>query len=187
MTKTVYLGLGSNLGDRAANLEQAIAGLAASGVQLLRRSSLYATEPVGFGPQNWFLNCVVEASTELMPRQLLRATQLVERHLGRRRSVPNAPRTVDIDILLCGATVVSMPDLEIPHPRIAERRFVLVPLREIAPGLRHPTLRGTIAELLAETRDRSEVRLWHPPCGAAGAGAVEGADAPGRNAPEESA
>jgi len=162
MTKTVYLGLGSNLGDRAENLAKAIAGLAAAGVHAVRRSSLYATEPVGAGPQHWFLNCVVEASTELMPRQLLRATQQVERGLGRRRGLRNAPRTVDIDILLFGANAVSLPDLDIPHPRIAERRFVLVPLREIAPALRHPTLRRTIAELLAETRDRSEVRRWHP-------------------------
>ena len=162
MTKTIYLGLGSNLGDRATNLEQAIAALAAAGVDVVRRSSLYSTEPVGAGPQHWFLNCVVEASTDLMPRQLLRATQQVERALGRRRGLRNAPRTIDIDILFCGTNVVNMPGLEIPHPRIAERRFVLVPLREIAPGLRHPTLRRTITELLAETQDRSEVRPWHP-------------------------
>jgi 2-amino-4-hydroxy-6-hydroxymethyldihydropteridine diphosphokinase len=173
MTKTVYLGLGSNLGDRAANLAQAIAGLAAAGLQVVRRSSLYATEPVGAGPQHWFLNCVVEASTDLMPRQLLRATQQVERNLGRRRGLRNAPRTVDIDILFYAAAVVSLPELEIPHPRIAARRFVLVPLREIAPGLRHPTLRRTIAELLAETQDRSEVRRWHP------SGEADGADAEG--------
>ena len=136
MTKTVYLGLGSNLGDRAANLELAIAGLAAAGVHVVRRSSLYATEPVGSGPQHWFLNSVVEASTDLLPRQLLRATQQVERGLGRRRSLRNAPRTVDIDVLFYGASVVSLPGLEIPHPRIAERRFVLEPLAELAPEAR---------------------------------------------------
>ena len=163
MKRTVYLGLGSNLGDRAANLDKALAALAAAGVTLLRRSSFYATEPVGFAPHHWFLNCVAEAQTELMPRQLLRATQQVEHDLGRRRMVRGGPRTVDIDILLYGAIAVSMPDLEIPHPRMAERRFVLVPLREIAPGLRHPTLRRSIAELLAGTQDRSEVRRWHPP------------------------
>ncbi|HKM90925.1 MAG TPA: 2-amino-4-hydroxy-6-hydroxymethyldihydropteridine diphosphokinase [Candidatus Acidoferrales bacterium] len=187
MKKTVYLGLGSNLGDRAANLAQAIAGLAASRVQMLRRSSLYATEPVGAGPQHWFLNCVVEASTDLMPRQLLRATQQVERNLGRRRGLRNAPRTVDIDILFYAAVVVSLPDLEIPHPRIAERRFVLVPLREIAPGLRHPTLRRTIAELLAETRDRSEVRRWHPSAGTESAEGKGGAASTGCDARGESA
>ncbi|HKO03422.1 MAG TPA: 2-amino-4-hydroxy-6-hydroxymethyldihydropteridine diphosphokinase [Candidatus Acidoferrales bacterium] len=186
MKKTVYLGLGSNRGDRAANLERAIVGLAAAGVQVVRRSSLYATEPVGFGPQQWFLNCVVEASTELMPRQLLRAAQQVERSLGRRRSVRNGPRTLDIDILLYGATTVNMPDLEIPHPRIAERRFVLVPLREIAPGVRHPTLKRTIAELLAETSDCSEVRRWRASGGEEGRAAGDGV-ATGRNAVEESA
>jgi 2-amino-4-hydroxy-6-hydroxymethyldihydropteridine diphosphokinase len=160
MKKTVYLGLGSNLGDRAAHLEQALVILPAAGVEIVRRSSFYATEPVGFAPQQWFLNCVAEATTELMPRQLLRATQQVESELGRRRMVRDGPRTVDIDILLYGANVVSMPDLEIPHPRLGERRFVLVPLREIAPGLRHPTLRRTIGELLAATADRSEVRHW---------------------------
>jgi 2-amino-4-hydroxy-6-hydroxymethyldihydropteridine diphosphokinase len=167
MKKTVYLGLGSNLGDRAAHLEQALEGLAAVGVTVVRRSSFYATEPLGFAPQHWFLNAVVEAQTELMPRQLLRATQEVERSLGRRRLVRNGPRTLDIDILLYASIVVSMTDLRIPHPRMAERRFVLVPLREIAPALRHPTLRRSVAELLASTPDRSEVRRWHPPSAAA--------------------
>ncbi len=187
MTKTVYLGLGSNLGDRAENLAQAIAGLATAGVHVVRRSSLYASEPVGSGPQHWFLNCVVEAFTELMPRQLLHATQQVERDLGRRRGLRNAPRTVDIDILLYGAIVVSLPELDIPHPRIAERRFVLVPLREIASALRHPTLRRTIAELLAETRDRSEVRRWHPSGGTEGAKAEGAAVSTGQDARGESA
>jgi len=176
MKRTIYLGLGSNLGDRAANLEQAIAGLAGAGVQMVKRSSLYATEPLGFGPQNWFLNCVVEAVTELMPRQLLRATQRVEREMGRRRVVHNGPRIVDIDILFYGATVVSMADLEIPHPRIAERRFVLMPLREVAQSLRHPTLRATIAELLAATPDRSEVRRWHSADASIGLATTDGAD-----------
>ncbi len=162
MRRTIYLGLGSNLGDRAANLEQAMAGLAGAGIEILKRSSLYATEPLGFGTQNWFLNCVVEAATELMPRQLLHSTQQVERDMGRRRLVRGGPRTVDIDILLYAANAVRMADLEIPHPRIAERRFVLVPLREIAPGLRHPILRRTIGELLAATADRSEIHRWQP-------------------------
>jgi 2-amino-4-hydroxy-6-hydroxymethyldihydropteridine diphosphokinase len=162
MRRTVYLGLGSNLGDRAANLERAMGALAAAGLEIVRRSSLYMTEPLGFGPQNWFLNCAVEAATELMPRQLLHSAQQVERDMGRRKLVRGGPRIVDIDILFYAAHVVRMADLEIPHPRIAERRFVLVPLREIAPALRHPTLRRTIGELLAVTPDHSEVRRWHP-------------------------
>ncbi|HMD31755.1 MAG TPA: 2-amino-4-hydroxy-6-hydroxymethyldihydropteridine diphosphokinase [Candidatus Acidoferrales bacterium] len=165
MPKTIYLGLGSNLGDRAAHIERALAALAALGIEIVRRSSFYATEPIGFAPQHWFLNCVVEGVTTFMPRQLLRATQQVERALGRRKTVRNGPRTLDIDILLYGLNVVSLPELEIPHPRIAERRFVLVPLREIAPGLRHPTLRRTIGEMLAATPDRSEVRRWNPSAG----------------------
>ena len=111
MKKTVYLGLGSNLGDRAAHLERAVAGLAAAGIAPVRRSSFYATEPVGFGPQHWFLKAVMAAAPELKPRQLLRATLDDERSLGRRRMVPNGPRTVDIDILFYGATVVNIPDL----------------------------------------------------------------------------
>lgn len=165
MKRTVYLGLGSNLGDRAAHLEQAMEALGAAGVEIVRRSSLYATEPLGFGAQNWFLNCVVEGATELMPRQLLRATQRVEQEMGRKKLVRNGPRIVDVDILFYGGNVVSTPDLEIPHPRIAERRFVLVPLREIAPGLRHPTLRRTIGELLATTPDRGEIHRWRPLAG----------------------
>ena len=158
MRRTVYLGLGSNLGERAANLERAIAALGAAGIEIVRRSSLYATEPVGFGPQNWFLNCVLEAATELMPRQLLRSTQQVERDLGRRRMVRGGPRVVDIDILLYAGSVVRMADLEIPHPRMAERRFVLAPLAEIAPDLRHPVLNKTAAELAESTPDHSEIR-----------------------------
>jgi 2-amino-4-hydroxy-6-hydroxymethyldihydropteridine diphosphokinase len=163
MKRTVYLGLGSNLGDRAANLERAMQALAAAGVAVKRRSLFYATEPVGFTAQNWFLNCVVEAGTELMPRQLLRAVHQVEREMGRRRLVRDGPRTADIDILLYGSNVIRMPDLEVPHPRLAERRFVLIPLHELAPGLRHPALGRTIGELLAETPDRSQVRVWHAP------------------------
>ncbi len=164
--KVIYLSLGSNLGDREANIARAVEALPRAGVIPQRRSSLYATEPVGCAAQQWFLNCVVEAQTELMPRQLLRAVQQTERALGRRRIVAAGPRNIDIDILLYGSSVIRASGLEVPHPRMSERRFVLVPLRELQPGLRHPRLGRTIAELLAGTADASQVHLWHPPAAA---------------------
>jgi 2-amino-4-hydroxy-6-hydroxymethyldihydropteridine diphosphokinase len=157
-THTVYLSLGSNLGDRAAHIEQALTLLGEEGVRIVRRSSFYQTEPVEFQAQGWFLNIAVEAETELMPRQLLRTIRFIEHELGRKRIVRAGPRTVDIDILLYGANIVSAAELEIPHPRMTERRFVLVPMAEIAPALRHPVLRLTMTELLAATNDRSHVR-----------------------------
>lgn len=157
---TVYLSLGSNLGDRAAHIARALERLSEDGVRITRRSALYQTEPVEYLEQGWFLNVAVEAETELMPRQLLRAIRHIEQQLGRKRMVHAGPRTVDIDILLHGASLVRAADLEIPHPRIADRRFVLVPMAEIAPTLRHPVLRLNMTELLAATTDRSQVRLW---------------------------
>lgn len=157
-----YLSLGANRGDRSAQIDRALDLLARSGVRIVKRSSLYETEPVGFGDQHWFLNCVVECETEFMPRQLLRAAQRIEREMGRRRDgTRNAPRPIDIDILFFGTAVMRTSELEIPHPRIAERRFVLAPLAEIAPSLRHPTLHLSAVELLAATSDRSQVRRVH--------------------------
>ncbi len=161
--KTVYLSLGSNLGDRAGQIARALEALAADRIRPLRQSALYFTEPIGGPDQRSFLNCVVEAETEWMPRELLRHLQRVEWALGRRRLVRQGPRAIDIDILFYGTSVVRAPELTIPHPRIAERRFVLVPLCEIAPGLRHPVLRQTVAELLAGSEDHSMVRRWTPP------------------------
>jgi 2-amino-4-hydroxy-6-hydroxymethyldihydropteridine diphosphokinase len=158
--KTIYLSLGSNIGDRAGNIARAIEALGAHGIRLTRESSLYETEPLELREQPWFLNCVVEAETDLMPRQLVNALLEIEREMGRTRRVPKGPRVIDIDILFFGASALSTPELEIPHPRMAERRFVLVPFAEIAPEARHPVLKKTVAELLAETPDHSEVRLW---------------------------
>jgi 2-amino-4-hydroxy-6-hydroxymethyldihydropteridine diphosphokinase len=158
--KLIYLSLGSNLGDRAANLERAISALPEAGVRVLRRSSLYETEPVDYLAQPWFLNCVVEAETSLMPRQLLHALQGIERGFGSAKPVARGPRIIDIDILFYGTSVIRTEEMEIPHPRLDKRRFVLVPLAELAPGLRHPVLGATITELTASAQDTSTVRLW---------------------------
>ena len=156
-SKQIYLSLGSNRGDRALNLQRAIEALEGAGVRVQRASSLYKTEPVDFGPQEWFLNCAVEAQTYLMPRQLLRALKSVERALGRRPGVHKGPRPIDIDILLYENVVVRTTELTIPHERLAQRRFVLVPLRELAPTARDPVSKRTVAELLQGLTDASQV------------------------------
>lgn len=147
MKKTVYLGLGSNQGDRRAYLEAAIGRLGELG-RVTALSSFYETEPVELARQEWFLNCALALETELLPRQLMKRILDVEHALGRRRTRPKGPRTLDIDILLFGRAVVEAPGLKIPHPAMHQRRFVLAPLAEIAPEARHPVLKRTARELL---------------------------------------
>jgi 2-amino-4-hydroxy-6-hydroxymethyldihydropteridine diphosphokinase len=161
--KIVYISLGSNLGDRAANLEHAIAALNSACIRVTRQSPIYLTEPVDAPGQARFLNAVVETETPLLPLQLLHALLKIERALGRRRITPHGPRSIDLDLLFYGSSVIRSKELEVPHPRLTERRFVLVPLAQIAPEFRHPVLHKSVAELLVETPDRSEVRLWHAP------------------------
>jgi 2-amino-4-hydroxy-6-hydroxymethyldihydropteridine diphosphokinase len=149
--KTVYLGLGSNVGERDEMLQAAIDRLQSRELRILRASSIYETEPQGRRNQRWFLNLVVEAQTDLFPRQLLGRIARIEQELGRRRMLANGPRTIDIDILFYGSFVVETRELKIPHPRFAERRFVLAPMVELAPDLRDPVSRRTMRELLPAT------------------------------------
>ena len=149
--KLAYLSLGSNVGDRQRFIEEAIRRLGSPDLKILRESSIYETEPRDVRNQPWFLNLVVEAETSLLPRLLLARVRRIERELGRKRVVAKGPRTIDIDILLYGNFVIGSTDLTVPHPRMAERRFVLEPLCELAPELRHPVLRRTMRELLGGT------------------------------------
>jgi 2-amino-4-hydroxy-6-hydroxymethyldihydropteridine diphosphokinase len=150
--KVVYLGLGSNIGDREAQLRDALKKLQARDLRLRRLSSLYETEPMGLREQPWFLNQVAEFETELLPVQLLRRIRRVENRLGRRRVVVNGPRTIDIDILLHGNSVLKTTELELPHPRYRERRFVLEPLAELNPTLTDPETGQTVAAMLEAVR-----------------------------------
>jgi len=143
----VYISAGSNIGNREANLDFGARRLGERG-KLIRMSSVFETEPVGYADQPWFLNQVFELETALTPHELLVWCNEIERDGGRVRTFPNAPRTLDLDILLYGDQVISDPDLIIPHPRMTERRFVLEPLAEIAPDLQHPVEKMTIRELL---------------------------------------
>ena len=157
--KTVYLSLGSNLGDRAKNLRNAIAALGSAGVRVVRVSSLYETEPVDFLDQPWFLNCAVEAVTARAAPDLLQALRGIETQMGSKKLVAKGPRLIDIDILLYGNEVIDTPELQIPHPRMHLRRFVLEPLAEIAPSVQHPVSHLSISELLTRTPDKSAVRV----------------------------
>ncbi|MDR5675988.1 MAG: 2-amino-4-hydroxy-6-hydroxymethyldihydropteridine diphosphokinase [Armatimonadota bacterium] len=154
----VFLSLGSNLGEREANLLAALRLLDAEGVRLVRQSSWYETEPVGFTEQPPFLNLVVEVRTALDPLGLLRCAQRVEAALGRVREVRWGPRTVDVDLVLYGQRVVRTPELIVPHPRMRERAFVLVPLCEIAPDLVLPDGTPVVALLPAVADQRVQRR-----------------------------
>lgn len=154
-----YLGLGSNLEDREMNLSQALL-LIAPKVIVKKVSSVYETRPVGYEEQPMFLNMVCQVATSLDPGELLRLVKDIEARMGRKTSFRNSPRIIDIDILFYNARVIKTEELTIPHPRVAERAFVLIPLSEIAPGLTHPELGRKIAELARGVEGNNDVRKW---------------------------
>lgn len=158
---TTYIALGTNVGEREANLLQALRLLPESGVYIRRVSSIYETEPVDYLDQEWFLNAVLEAQTELDALDLLNALRVIEAGMGSKKAFAKGPRKIDLDILLYGNETIDTPELQVPHPRMLERKFVLIPLVEIAPSLRHPSWKSGVAPILAASRDRSAVRKLH--------------------------
>jgi 2-amino-4-hydroxy-6-hydroxymethyldihydropteridine diphosphokinase len=164
MPITAYISLGSNLGDRAGNLLLGIRGILDVGHEVTRLSQIYETEPVETFPQPTFLNMVAELIVEarLQPEELLEQLLGIEQSLGRTRDSIKGPRTIDLDLLLYGEHLVDNQSLTLPHPQFHRRHFVLVPLAELCPNLEHPVIHRTIIELLQETTDSSEVKLWMP-------------------------
>lgn len=157
----VYLGLGSNIGEKHRYLRRALALLEAK-CRVSAVSSFYATEPVGYREQEWFVNCAARVETDLSPGELLNFIHEIESALGRQRGVPNGPRTIDIDILLFESLVIDEDGLTVPHPRMHERLFVLAPLVEIAADVVHPVRRKTISELWQRAPRTHGVRAIEP-------------------------
>src|SRR5689334_5966424 len=164
MIQNAYVGLGSNLGDRAGYLLLAVRGMLDAGLDVIRLSSIYETEPVEYEEQPSFLNMVAElrGSTLPSPEQTLARLLRIEYALGRTREVPLSPRTIDLDLLIFKDELSNTDFLKLPHPRLSARRFVLVPLNELVPNLVHPVLAKPVHELLAKTPDKSAVTRWRP-------------------------
>jgi 2-amino-4-hydroxy-6-hydroxymethyldihydropteridine diphosphokinase len=152
-----YIALGSNLGDREANIKKAFDALKER-IQIVKTSSLYETKPMYVEDQGWFLNCTAKIETNLAPEELLKFLKSIEQKLGRKTVKRNGPRTIDLDILFYGDQILKENDLQLPHPKIGERPFVLVPLAEIAPNLIHPVNKKTIIAMLSELDyDKAEI------------------------------
>lgn len=162
MKKLVYLSLGSNVGDRQATLRTAVGKLLNLG-NVLTVSSIYETEPVEFKEQPWFLNCVVLMQTEMQPKFFFAGIQEIEKEMGRQRTQPKGPRTIDIDILLFGNATINTTELTVPHPAMHQRRFVLAPLAEIAPDVKIPGFKRSARELLeALPANAGKVKKFRP-------------------------
>ena len=155
-----YISLGSNIGERKKNLDQALSLLEKNKVKIVKESSLYETSPVGTKEQPWFLNQVLEIQTELEPTAFLRMVQEIEKKIGRIHTVPKGPRCIDIDIILAENRIVRTLKLIIPHSEMTKRNFVLVPLKEIACEAVHPVLNKKIGDLLQKSKDESIVSLY---------------------------
>lgn len=160
--ETIFLSLGSNVGDREKNLRTAMRFLPEAGVDVTKVSSFYETEPVDLLEQPWFLNCVVQSEVVVPAVELLRKLREIESRMGSKKIVARGPRLIDLDILLYGSQIVDTAELQVPHPRMHLRRFVLAPLAEIAPGVKHPFWRGTAQDLLNNLADASVVKRLTP-------------------------
>jgi len=172
---TAYVGLGSNLGDRAGNLMLAVRGLLEASFSVNKVSAIYETEPIGLENGANFLNMVAEIKvTNVTSSQMMARLLRIEYLLGRRDKSQKKPRTVDLDILMFGNEHIETPFLTLPHPRMHLRKFVLIPLAEIAPSLMHPTLHKEIQEIVADVEDGSYVVRWNPNAAAEGAAAING-------------
>jgi 2-amino-4-hydroxy-6-hydroxymethyldihydropteridine diphosphokinase len=155
----VYLGLGSNIGDKQGNITSALCRISEI-CEVKKKSRMYLTEPVGNIEQDWFLNCVVEIQTEIDPKQLLSSFKSIERKLGRAKNVKNGPRIIDIDILFYGNNIVNTKNLVIPHPLLHERLFVLQPMIDLNPDFIHPVLKKSIQELYKNHQGKEKVLLY---------------------------
>ncbi len=157
-----YIAIGSNLGDRIAFCREAVHQLQMA-VLIKKVSSLYETAPVDYFNQGWFYNAVIEIETPLPPHQLLDACQLIEHKMGKKIEIPKGPRTIDLDLLFYDQAIIHEAGLTVPHPALPHRRFVLVPLSEIAPKLNHPTLQKTVPCLLSQLQEDEQIQKRYPP------------------------
>jgi 2-amino-4-hydroxy-6-hydroxymethyldihydropteridine diphosphokinase len=154
------LSLGSNISNRDDNLSRSIELMADSGITIIKASSVYESEPVGKKTQSWYLNQIVEIDCEVDPLSLLHVLKKIEKNMGREEKGTNAPREIDIDIILAEGTILNSEELIIPHPKFHTRNFVLLPLKEISPDNIHPLFNKTIEKLWKESKDRTSVKLW---------------------------